>query len=230
MLWRVPFDIIRHILLDFLTPREICALRIVCRTFQKIPCHETILYDHLENNMSIMYTQSWLFRSLGLHMGLQCRTCESIFKTEQALHTHLKKHLHYYPLTDLSFRWHTLSFHVRTVEDIPCVERTCSCPSKRWTEQSLRSQLRLYSSTVRIYTRGSMIYAGVHVLLGRVNGLRYNGEYYTIPYIFLNFLNIYIIRDHLWVSFYHSYDELCQDSRLLIPVHDIQIENNYEKT
>lgn len=227
MLWNVPIDIVRHVLLDFLTPREICILRRVCSAFQKIPWRDTILYDHVENNTSIMYTQSWLFRSHCPHIGLQCRVCECIFKTENELHTHLKERAHYYPLKQLSFAWHTIRFHVRTVDDVPCVEGTCTCPSKQWTEQRFRASLRTYSSFVKIYTRGSVIRVGVHVLLGKVDGLRYNGEYYTIPYIFINILNIYTLHDHLWVSFYHPYDELCEGSRLLIPIQDIQIENMY---
>lgn len=229
MLCRLPLDVIQY-MASYLLFRERCILRSVCREFARFSAKGHVLYDYTERNMMIMYTQTWSFRNRNPQMGLQCRVCGICFRTPYDLFSHLETNNHYYPLYHLCFHWNGLNFHVRNVEDSYCVHHRCECPSKRWDLHSLMHALKGSSKCVTVFTKGSTIRIGLKVFCGIMDVQR-NARYYSFPYIYLNFLNVFFHTGHLWVSYYHPYDEMVSYSRLFIPIYDIRIEEiDYTKT
>lgn len=224
MLLNLPTDVIQ-MTMDFLPERDRCCVRSVCSEFTNIHIVGKWLYAHVENNMSIIRTQSWLYRlylSEASRLGFQCRTCGRICMTELELKQHYTEKNHSLSSKHLSVEWKNNHIHVRTLEDLQCMNEQCCCPSKQWTLEYMYTKLRNEEVCLCVYTKNSVVIILKNVLMGIISDRETHNTYYTIPYIYINFLNIYEHHDHLWLSFYHSYDEVLHNKVLHIPVYKIE--------
>lgn len=228
MLLNLPIDVIK-MTMEFLPVRDRCCIRSVCSEFTSIQIVGKWLYEHVENNMSIIRTQSWLYRlylsrlSNVFRSGLQCRTCGRICMTEIELQRHYTEENHSLSSKHLSVEWKNVLIHVRTLEDVKCANEQCCCPSKQWTLSYMYKTLKNQEVCIRVYTKDSVVIILKNVLMGIISDRETPNTYYTIPYIYINFLNIYEHHDHLWLSYYHSYDEVLHNKVLHIPIYKIEI-------
>lgn len=172
------------------------------------------------NSSKIIFTQSWYYQYYTMKKkGRICWTCGLICSSRNKLFLHLYIDNHYsnrrYILCDI----YQLYYRIRSLQDYECIVDNCTCTSKLLTNQDL-----LEASSMIIYTRYGKITLNYIYCKGYISGLFLcDTQRYHYPCIYINYLNIYTIRNHYWISYYYSYDDRLPYQSLMIPIQRIVI-------
>lgn len=212
-------DIIQ-LIIPFLNAPEQYALKRTCKYFcSLVRLHGSVEDEEMEIlHSTIIYTQSWYFQNYTIpHKGRMCWTCGLICSSRNHLFKHLQSMNHCIDRHALLFDAFQLYYRIRSIQDVDCASGKCHCPSRHVDIRELFA-----STYVILHTRYGKITIRNVFSKGHISGLLMNNSRrYHYPCIYLNFLNIYIICDHYWISYYYSYDDRSQYQSLMIPIQKI---------